>query len=307
MNTLRMTEREKLAMVVGAAGRHNMLFLGSPVCGRSLLLEKLRELLPPLTEEEAESVNRIKSLAGLMWESCNWLEVPFRQPHMTASIEGMCGGGPNCRPGEISLAHNGVLFLDEAAEFKVPVLQMLRVPLETGKISLSRAGRASVYPADFQLLMATNPCPCGHYGSRDKICLCSLRSVELYWKKFSAPLLDRMEIVLNVENENDEDRKDYDIEELKAEVKKAVERQRKFGKRYARLDETDLAKWEVSTKAKALLQTLIEHNDWSPRRKRNVLRVAATIASLETNRRFIDDKTLEKAVSLLDNTPATML
>lgn len=307
MNTLRMTEREKLAMVVGAAGRHSMLFFGGHGSGKTILMQNFYKLLPPLTEFEAESVNRIKSLAGLMWEGSSWLEAPFRQPHQSASIEGMCGGGPNCRPGEITLAHNGVLFLDDAAEFKSSVLQMLRVPLESGRITLCRAGRETSYPADFQLLMATTPCPCGHYGSRDKICLCSTRSIELYWKKFSAPLLDRVEIILNVGGENDEDRKDYDIEELKAEVEKAVERQRMFGKRYARLDDTDLAQWEVSTNARASLQKLVEHNDWSPRRKRSALRVAATIASLETDERLIHDNTLAKAVSLIDKTPNMML
>lgn len=111
-------------------------------------------------------------------------KTPFRIPHQTASIEGICGGGPNCRSGEISLAHNGVLFLDEAAEFRSSVLQMLRVPLESHTITLSRAGRSTTYPANFQLIMATNPCPCGNYGSKEKICLCSAKSVEMYWRKF---------------------------------------------------------------------------------------------------------------------------
>ena len=159
-------------------------------------------------------------------------------PHQTASIEGICGGGPRCSPGEITLAHNGVLFLDEAAEFRTSVLQMLRVPLESGRITLSRAGRATTFPADFQLLLATNPCPCGFYGSRDKLCLCSARSVEQYWKKFSGPLLDRIDIRVQVSSSKakDDDGKRFSLEELRLGVAKAVTIQRdRQGKKNAKL------------------------------------------------------------------------
>ncbi|MCR5725671.1 MAG: YifB family Mg chelatase-like AAA ATPase, partial [Treponema sp.] len=187
------------ALQVAAAGSHNLLAFGPPGCGKTLSLQRFGQLLPLLTPEEAYSVTRIHSLAGLLQPNQPLMRVPpFRQPHQTASIEGICGGGTGCRPGEISLAHNGVLFLDEAAEFRSAVLQMLRVPLETGSITLSRAGRSTVYPARFQLLMATNPCPCGNYGVSGKICLCSARAVEQYWRKFSGPLLDRIEIRIPV-------------------------------------------------------------------------------------------------------------
>ncbi|MBR5096016.1 MAG: YifB family Mg chelatase-like AAA ATPase, partial [Treponema sp.] len=147
------------ACTIAAAGGHNLLAFGPPGCGKSLILQRFSSLLPLLTAEEAQSVTRVHSIAGLMPPGQGLVRIPpFRQPHMSASLEGLCGGGNCCRPGEVSLAHNGVLFLDEAAEFKASALQMLRVPLESQKISLSRAGRTAVYPANFQLLMASNPC-----------------------------------------------------------------------------------------------------------------------------------------------------
>lgn len=167
-------ERLVRALQIAAAGGHNLLAFGPPGCGKTLALQRFPSILPLLTLEEAQSVTRIHSLAGLLPPSIPLVRRrDFRMPHQTATIEGMCGGGVNCRPGEISLAHNGVLFLDEAAEFRTSVLQMLRVPLESGCITLSRAGRSTVYPASFQLLMATNPCPCGNFGVPGKICLCS--------------------------------------------------------------------------------------------------------------------------------------
>lgn len=187
---------------LAAAGGHNVLAFGPPGCGKTLALQKFPALLPLLSTEEARPVTRIYSLAGLLPRDSSLIRTaPFRQPHQTASIEGMCGGGPRCTPGEISLAHNGVLFLDEAAEFKTSVLQMLRVPLESGLVTLSRAGRSTVFPASFQLLLATNPCPCGNFGSQDRICLCSAHAVSQYWKKFSAPLLDRIDIRVQVQKQ----------------------------------------------------------------------------------------------------------
>ena len=183
------------ALQIAAAGGHNCLVFGPPGCGKTLAIQRFPSLLPQLTSSEARAVTRIYSLAGLLPKKMQLIKKPpFRMPHQGASLEGMIGGGLNCRPGEISLAHNGVLFLDEAAEFRTSVLQALRVPLETGRITLSRAGRHTTFPSRFQLILATNPCPCGNFGVKDRICLCSARSVELYWKKFSAPLLDRIDI-----------------------------------------------------------------------------------------------------------------
>ena len=217
------------AIEVAVAGKHNILATGAPGCGKTMLMQSLMPALTPkLTEEEVITPRRIASIAGLDSPNRDIHIPPFRMPHQTASIEGICGGGPNCRPGEISLAHNGTLFLDETAEFRSSVLQMLRVPLETQQITLSRAGRSTVYPANFQLAMATNPCPCGCYGSHDKICLDSAKSIDLYWKKFSDPLLDPVEIKTFVEKDEKDNRK-MSIETMKAQIAKAFEIQRKRG------------------------------------------------------------------------------
>lgn len=186
----------KFAMMVAIVGRHNIMVIGEPGCGKSAMLKKFPMIMPKLNTEEAVTVNRLFGLANI--PRTDELVRPFREPHPTSSLEGMCGGGATVRPGEISLAHDGMLFLDEAAEFRTSVLQMLRVPLECGQITLCRANKTTVYPSNFQLAMAVSPCPCGCYGQDDKICLCSLRTIESYWKKFSGPLLDRIDIRINL-------------------------------------------------------------------------------------------------------------
>ena len=209
---------------------------------------------------------------------------PFRMPHQTASIEGICGGGTSCRPGEISLAHNGVLFLDEAAEFRSSVLQMLRVPLESGCITLSRAGRSTTYPASFQLLMATNPCPCGNYGSPSKICLCSARSVEQYWRKFSAPLLDRIDIRVNVSSENSEreNENSSSTAELRVQIASAVKIQRIRGKKNAAFTPQDVLEFcEIDKESRGILDEAISKNDFSQRAISGILKLSRTIADMD--------------------------
>lgn len=272
---IKMTEKEMLALVVGASGRFNMMFFGSPGCGKTLLMQYMQYLTPSLTEEESKSVRRVYSLAGLPIRDGNRTYPPFRMPHQTASIGGICGGGPNCRPGEITLAHNGVLFLDEAAEFRSSVLQMLRVPLENKSITLSRAGRTTTYPANFQLLLAMNPCPCGNYGSSQKICLCSAQSVDLYWKKLGGPLLDRVPIRLHIDPEEGE-RKTYSLEELQSYVKRATEESRRLGVSFRDLTvEEILNKMPVYIYEK-LSKTSVSYG-WSERRRYDLCRIWITI------------------------------
>ena len=275
----------KYAMAVAAAGRHNIIAIGSPGCGKTMLLQHLPEITPDfVSTENAFTATRIWSLAGLLRPNKGVLKSrPFRMPHQTASIEGICGGGTDCRPGEISLAHGGALFLDEAAEFRSSVLQMLRVPLESHQITLSRAGRCTVFPADFQLVMATNPCPCGNYGSRTKICLCSLKSIEQYWKKFSAPLLDRVDIryffggsySLPVSV-------DLSLEGIRAMVKQAWEAQYK---RQGKLNR-DLTPEELLTSAplteevQSMLDKAAVRYGYSPRAVESIKKLARTIADM---------------------------
>ena len=252
----------KYAMAVAVAGRHHIMAWGSPGCGKTMMFQMMYQLMPKLLPEEQTSVQRIHSITGLLGPNQKLTTRPFRMPHQTASIEGMFGGGAGCRPGEVSLAHNGVLFLDETAEFKSSVLQMLRVPLESGSISLSRAGRTAVYPAKFQLAMAVNPCPCGNLGNPDKACLCSAREVDSYWKKFSNPLLDRVGIRFdcNALGNTDEYYNFHSLETLRQMIKQAWERQyKRQGKLNQDLDIGETEKYlRLSADAKAMLDKVAE-------------------------------------------------
>lgn len=294
------------ALEIAACGGHNLIAVGSPGCGKTMALQKFPGLLPVLTNEESQSITRIMSLAGLLPSHQSIIRLaPFRMPHQTASIEGLCGGGPLCRPGEISLAHNGVLFLDEAAEFRTSVLQMLRVPLESGRITLSRAGRSTVFPADFQLLMATNPCPCGNLGSESKICLCSARSVELYWKKLSGPLLDRIDIRVPIKNktesrrQNDDSQNDktFSTEELRKKIAKGVSIQRKRqGTKNAKLSPSQIHSFcEMDSDTKNFLSNYTERYSFSPRALSSVLKVSRTIADMEGRKNIILEDVKEAA------------
>lgn len=278
----------KYAMAVAVAGRHNILAYGAPGCGKTLVLQHMPELMPHLTREESHSTTRIHSIAGLLRADEDYMKIrPFRMPHQTASIEGIYGGGPNCRPGEISLAHKGVLFLDEAAEFRYSVLQMLKIPLETKQITLSRAGHTTVYPADFQLVMATNPCPCGNYGSKDKVCLCSMKLVELYWKKFSAPLLDRIEIRFDCNKDNDS--KEYTIDELRGKIKQAFERQyKRQGKLNELLNAEEVNRYiKLTNEASEYLQSMILEHGFTPRTISGIYKVAQTLADMNDTEPFL--------------------
>ena len=268
------------AIEIAVAGKHNILATGAPGCGKTLLTQTLMPALTPkMTEEESRQITRINSLAGLDSPKRDKLVPPFRMPHQTATIEGICGGGPNCRPGEISLAHQGTLFMDETAEFRSSVIQMLRVPLESRQITLSRAGRSTSYPADFQLAMAMNPCPCGCYGSPDKICLDSARSIEMYWKKISDPLLDRVEIKTFVQKDEKDTRK-MSIEELKAQIATAYEIQRKRGVYNSHMTPEEIQKYcKLDKEGQEYLDK--EEDKLTPRGKSNLLKLSLTIANMD--------------------------
>lgn len=288
----------KYAMAVAVAGRHNIMAWGNPGCGKTMTLQRMTQLMPKLTDEERQSVQRIYSIAGLLKPNEKIEHRPFRMPHQTASIEGMCGGGVHVMPGEISLAHNGVLFLDEAAEFRSSVLQMLRVPLECNSITLCRAGHSTVYPASFQLVMAASPCPCGNYGSPDRICLCSLKSIEQYWKKFSSPLLDRVEIRYDC---NKEDNSAYiSQEDFKGMIAEAWKRQyARQGKLNGRLTAEEIDKYIVLDEyAKIHLNRKAEVDDMTIRRRANVLKLARTIQDMNDGKDKVDDVSLCMALML---------
>ncbi len=295
------------ALQVAAAGGHNCMVFGPPGCGKTLALQRFPSLLPLLNGKDAAEVTRIYSIAGLLPPDVQLVRTPpFRIPHQGASLEGMVGGGIGCRPGEISLAHNGILFLDEAAEFRTSVLQSLRVPMETGKITLSRAGRHTIFPAQFQLLIATNPCPCGNYGSPDKVCLCNMKSVEQYWKKFSSPLLDRVDIrfpvmgnAVSLVKSRDEINRHESLSsaELRKDISRAVKTQyARQGKKNSRLSPEEIQYYcKLSTECKDILEKAVEKYDFSARAVHSCMKLARTIADM-AGVFDIREKDLEEAI-----------
>jgi magnesium chelatase family protein len=193
-------ESLKRALEIAAAGAHHILLFGPPGSGKTLAARSIPSLLLPLTREEALAVTRIHSIAGILPPDAGLVTAPpFRVPHHTASNEGIIGGGRMLKPGEVSLAHHGVLFLDEAPEFGMSLLQSLREPIEEGSVSIVRAGAAVSYPAEFQLVLAFNPCPCGNLGRDSHVCICSPTEIHRYWRRVGGALLDRIDIRVPLE------------------------------------------------------------------------------------------------------------
>ena len=195
---MRGQEVPRRALEIAAAGGHNLLFVGSPGSGKTMLAQRLGGILPPLTFDEALETTMVYSIAGLLGGSALVSARPFRAPHHTVSTAGLVGGGPQARPGEIALAHNGVLFLDELLEYPRSVLESLRQPLEDRRVTIVRARRAVSYPTDFMLVAALNPCPCGYLGSAVRTCTCSSTAIGGYRARLSGPLVDRIDLHVDV-------------------------------------------------------------------------------------------------------------
>ncbi|BAY62358.1 Mg chelatase-related protein [Calothrix brevissima NIES-22] len=280
------------ALEIAAAGGHNLIFVGPPGSGKTMLARRLPGILPPLSFAEALEVTRIHSVAGLLKNRGSLVrDRPFRSPHHSASGPSLVGGGSFPRPGEISLSHRGILFLDELTEFKRDVLEFLRQPLEDGYVTISRTRQSITLPAQFTLVASTNPCPCGFYGDTIQPCTCSPRQRESYWAKLSGPLMDRIDLQVAVNRLKPEEITQQPTGESSISVAKRVQQARdraltRFQSEpnlrcNAQMQSRHLQKWcKLDDTARNLLEAAIRKLGLSARASDRILKVARTIADL---------------------------